>query len=91
MAGLSGNIDHLNPIEVEIEVGLGFSLAKLCKTKAAENLRYMHWFSQKSKLTNSKTRKTRSDQSKKYHPVQFRTSRYKNSPLPYLTELLNNM
>ena len=28
MAGLSGNIDHLNPIEVEIEVGLGLSLAK---------------------------------------------------------------
>ena len=27
MAGLSGNIDHLNPIEVEIEVGLGLSLA----------------------------------------------------------------
>ena len=28
MAGLSGNIDHLNPIEVEVEVGLGLSLAK---------------------------------------------------------------
>ena len=28
VAGLSGNIDHLNPIEVEIEVGLGLSLAK---------------------------------------------------------------
>ena len=27
VAGLSGNIDHLNPIEVEIEVGLGLSLA----------------------------------------------------------------
>ena len=27
MAGLSGNIDHLNPIEVEVEVGLGLSLA----------------------------------------------------------------
>ena len=29
VAGLSGNIDHLNPIEVEVEVGLGFCLAKL--------------------------------------------------------------
>ena len=28
VAGLSGNIDHLNPIEVEVEVGLGLSLAK---------------------------------------------------------------
>ena len=27
VAGLSVNIDHLNPIEVEIEVGLGLSLA----------------------------------------------------------------
>ena len=27
VAGLSGNIDHLNPIEVEVEVGLGLSLA----------------------------------------------------------------
>ena len=27
MAGLSGNIDHFNPIEVEVEVGLGLSLA----------------------------------------------------------------
>ena len=29
VAGLSGNIDHLNPIEVEVEVGLGLSLAKI--------------------------------------------------------------
>ena len=29
VAGLSGNIDHLNPIEVEIEVGLGLSLAMI--------------------------------------------------------------
>ena len=67
---------------------------KICENfvkKAAKHPKYMHWFSQKSKLTNSKTRKTRSDQSKKYHPVQFRTNRYKNSPLPYLTELLNNL
>ena len=43
MAGLSGNIDHLNPIEVEVEVGLGLSLAKffysICST----------WFYEKSK------------------------------------------
>ena len=32
LAGLSGNIDHLNPIEVEVEVGLGLSLAKAKKT-----------------------------------------------------------
>ena len=30
VAGLSGNIDHLNPIEVEVEVGLGLSLATSC-------------------------------------------------------------
>ena len=33
MAGLSGNIDHLNPIEVEVEVGLGLSLAKVFNLK----------------------------------------------------------
>ena len=27
LAGLSENIDHLNPIEAEVEVGLGLSLA----------------------------------------------------------------
>ena len=34
LAGLSGNIDHLNPIEVEIEVGLGLSLATDFRHKA---------------------------------------------------------
>ena len=41
VAGLSGNIDHLNPIEVEVEVGLGLSLATIWGNKIGSLLKKM--------------------------------------------------
>ena len=68
---------------------------KLCKNfakKSAKHPKYQNWFcktSQKEKV--KKTRKKNWETKSKYKPVQFRTDRFKNSPLSYLTDLLNNM
>ena len=68
---------------------------KLCNNfarKAAQHPRYKNWFYPKVKESEYRnTRKQYQKRNEKYHPVQFRTERYKNSPIPYLTELLNNL
>ena len=51
--------------------------------KAANHPKYQNWFRMDSNLAN--------DKDTKYIPVQYRTERYKDSPLPYLTELLNTL
>ena len=68
---------------------------KICENfanKLAKHTKYQNWFRlNETSVKNSYTRKAKQNQKQKYHPVQYRTERYKNSPLPYLTELLNNM
>ena len=49
--------------------------------KCEESSRYQHWFKENS------TKNTR--HSSIYKPVWTRTKRFENSPLPYLTHLLN--
>ena len=67
---------------------------KLCEKfakKASKNLKYQEWFCiAKDKQTPVNTRGTRKKLKLKYLPVETRTERYKKSPLPYLTEILNN-
>ena len=51
--------------------------------KAADHQRHSTWFKLQTETVN--TRSIRPT----YIPVKFRTERFKNSPLPYLTSLLN--
>ena len=68
---------------------------KLCENfakKAFKNPKYTNWFCIDDSVPQNK--KTRSDATRKTRnlkPVQFRTQRYERSPIPYLTELLNNV
>ena len=65
---------------------------KLCEKfarKAARSPRFRDWFTLNTVpppiISTRQQRRTPT----KYLPVQARTNRYKNSPLPYLTEILN--
>ena len=68
--------------------------SKLCLTFARrleKHPKYFTWFHPSEELLPP-TIKTRSDKSlsqTKYTPVPYRTDRFKTSPLPFLTELLN--
>lgn len=60
--------------------------------RAEKNPRYSNWF-QPAEEVLPPTFDTRSDKTlvqTKYKPVPFRTDRYRKSPLPFLTELLND-
>ena len=69
--------------------------SKLCLSfalKCERNLKYQDWF-MVSEVSDIPLPNTRSDKSKyetKYKPVPTRTDRYRDSPIPYLTDLLNN-
>ena len=69
--------------------------SKLCLSfalKCEKNLRYQDWF-MVSEVSNAPLPNTRSDKHKsetKYKPVTTRTDRYYDSPIPYLTGLLND-
>jgi hypothetical protein len=69
--------------------------SKLCLSfalKCEKNLRYQDWF-MVSEVSEKPLPNTRSDKSQletKYKPVTTRTDRYNDSPIPYLTGLLNN-
>ena len=68
---------------------------KICEKfvkKSAKHPKYYNWFRLDENSVNERyTRKAKKCSKQKYHSVQYRTERYKNSPLPYLTELLNTM
>ena len=64
---------------------------KLCETftqKAGKHPKYKNWFNE-FKPKNPKMSTRESEKCLKYKPVPCRTNRYKNSPLPFLTELLD--
>ena len=67
---------------------------KLCLNfarKCEKHPKYSNWFHAAEEVL-SPSMKTRSDKTllqTKYKPVPFRTDRYKNSPIPFLTDLLN--
>ena len=65
---------------------------KFAQKKAVKNSKFMHWFKKKDDSTWSIEDKNAKTQKKyQYYPVQYRTERYRDSTLPYLTELLKNM
>ena len=68
---------------------------KLCQSfakKAGKHLKYKNWFSEfgheRKKCSKRQNEKKTNPM---FNPVPTRTDRYKKSPLPYLTELLNNI
>ena len=67
---------------------------KLCLNlarRAEKNPKYQNWFSP-AEIEVDVPPNTRSDKTSKltkYKPVPHRTDRYRRSPLPYLTDLLN--
>ena len=63
---------------------------KLCKNfvkKAVRNEQFQNWFSlNDDPVPNFTTRSDKVTDRNMYHPVNTRTDRYANSPLPYLTD-----
>ena len=73
---------------------LGTRRAKLCLSfalKCEKNQRYNNWFALSEENTTPlpNTRSDKTSNITKYKPVPTRTDRYLDSPLPYLTNVLN--
>ena len=68
---------------------------KLCQNfvkKAVKHPQFKSWFVENSDPTpNFETRHIKTAIKTKYQPVRTRTDRYQNSPLPYLTNILNTL
>ena len=68
--------------------------SKLClkfAKRAEKHKKYSNWFKpEKSQTPNFITRREKYSTKLKYTPVPFRKARYEKSPIPYLTQLLNN-
>ena len=60
--------------------------------KCEKNLKYRNWFalSEPAEAPLPNTRSDKESKRTKYKPVTTRTDRYVDSPIPYLTEILNN-
>ena len=68
---------------------------KLCANfvkKAAKHPQFQNWFCINSDPSpNFETRSDKFTSKNKYHPIKTRTDRYAKSPLPYLTNILNQI
>ena len=66
---------------------------QICLTfaiKTEENEKFQNWFKVNSDHDKvSKPRACKENPNKRLQPVTFRTRRYEKSPIPYLTNLLN--
>ena len=86
---------YSNALEILESETLEDRRVKICTNfarKSAKHPKYKSWFHPSvKKPTYKNTRKQNQKRDEKYHPVLFRTERYKNSPLPYLTDLLNTL
>ena len=76
------------------QLGLGtlesrrIDLCRKFARKTSENEKYEHWFVESdAKAQEIKTRSKK--MANKYKDIKFRTDRFRDSPLPYLTSLLN--
>ena len=60
--------------------------------RAEKNAKYSNWFQPADKIVppNINTRSDKTIIQTKYTPVPFRTDQFSKSPIPFLTELLNN-
>ena len=60
--------------------------------KIVKQPKYQKWFCKIDNEENCRrTSKKNWEINSKYHPVKFRTERFRKLPLAYLTELLNDM
>ena len=62
--------------------------------KAAKSEKFQNWFNQTENVETNCSMTTRRNKNKTvplFREIPTRTSRYKKSPLPYLTEMLNEM
>ena len=67
---------------------------KLCENFAKKSLKhekYRNWFSLNDQKLRKNTRNNVNEKSRKFNPVKTRTDRYKRSPIPYLTDMLNKL
>ena len=66
---------------------------KLCENfakKASKHLKYQDWFFKNNNNPTLVNTRARTQKAKlQYLPVKTRTDRYKKSPLPFLTDILN--
>jgi hypothetical protein len=86
------NYDHaLDLLEIE---NLNDRRSNLCEKfakKSVKHPKFTNWFSENTEVPpNIATRGNENKVMTKYNPVQTRTKRYRDSPLPYLTDILNN-
>ena len=61
---------------------------------SAKSEKFQNWFNQTENVENNCSITTRRNKNKTvplFRPIPTRTSRYKRSPLPYLTEMFNEM
>ena len=60
--------------------------------KCEKNLKYRNWFAvtESNEIPVPNTRSDKANSITKYKPVPTRTDRYMDSPIPYLTNILNN-
>ena len=66
---------------------------KLCQNfakKAAKSPKFQNWFNE-VKSRDSRTRSYKNKSEAKFKAIPTRTNRYKKSPLPYLTDILNDL
>ena len=73
---------------------LGNRRMKLCSNfakKAEKHPKYKNWFEEEDTTIRQvpNTRRDKSAIKTKYKPVPTRTERFKNSPIPFLTDILN--
>ena len=79
-----GALSALNTLRLsERRYNLCLSFAK----KAYRNPKYTNWFNPHPFVNTANTRSEKHELS--FKPVDFRTNRFRDSPLPYLTEILN--
>ena len=81
-------VDYENALETLESDLLSERRYKLCLNfakKCLKHPKYKHWFCENDKVTTIKTRSEKTE----LKNVETRTKRYENSPLPYLTEILN--
>ena len=80
----------MNLLECETLNDRRLQLCESFAKKSAKHPKFKNWFSENTEAPPSiKTRGNENNTMTKFNPVQTRTNRYGDSPLPYLTEILN--
>ena len=85
------NYDHaLDLLECENLDDRRSNLCEKFAKKSVKHPKYKNWFSENTEVPpNIATRGNENKVMTKFNPVQTRTKRYRDSPLPYLTDILN--